>query len=199
MNLEDYRVVFSAVGLIGVLLFTSPALSLVVHLPGPEKFSELYILGPGHMASDYPLDVSADESYMVYLGVGDHLGSSAYYGVIAKFRNQSEPLPNSTSGVASPLESLYEYRAFLEDGKSWEAPLTFSFLDVRFSENQSLIEGMMINGVEFNVDKAASWDVNGTGYYYQIFFELWLYDAKADLMQFHNRFVDLWLNMTVPV
>jgi len=199
MNLEDYRVVFSAVGLIGVLLFTSPALSLVVHLPGPEKFSELYILGSGHMASDYPLDVSADESYMVYLGVGNHLGSSACYGVIVKFRNQSEPLPNSTSGVASPLESLYEYRVFLEDGKSWEAPLTFSFLDVRFSENQSLIEGMMINGVEFNVDKTASWDVNGTGYYYQIFFELWLYDAKADLMQFHNRFVDLWLNMTAPV
>jgi hypothetical protein len=199
MNLEDYRVVFSAVGLIGVLLFASPALSLVLRWPSGEKFSELYVVGPEYMAIDYPLDVRANESYTVNLGVVNHLGSSAYYGVIVKFRNQSEPLPNSTSGVASPLESLYEYRVFLEDGKSWEAPLAFSFLDVRFSENQSLVEGMMINGVEFNVDKAASWDVNGTGYYYQIFFELWLYDTKADLMQFHNRFVDLWLNMTAPV
>ena len=199
MNLEDYRVVFSVFGLIGVLLFASPALSLVVHLPIGEKFSELYVLGPGHMASDYLLDVRADESYTVYLGVGNHLGSSAYYKVAVKLRNQSEPLPNSTSGVASPLGSLYEYRVFLEDGKSWEAPLTFSFLDVRFSENQSLVGGMMINGVEFNVNKAASWDVNGTGYFYQIFFELWLYDVKAGLMQFHSRFVDLWLNVTVPV
>jgi hypothetical protein len=199
MKFEDYRVIFTVVGLVGVLLFASPGLALVLHLPAGEKFSELYILGPGHLAEDYPFNVTEGVDYLVYVGVVNHLGSSTYYVLQVKFRNETEPLPDSASGVASPLESLYEYRVFLEDGKSWEAPLTFSFSNVSSSENQSSIRGLIINGVNFNINEAASWDVNDTGYYYQIFLELWIYDAKADFMQFNDRFVALWLNMTVPV
>jgi hypothetical protein len=54
----------------------------------------------------------------------------------------------------------------------------------------------MINDVTFNVDKLASWDVNGTGYYYQLFMELWIYNVEPAAFEFHNRFVGLWLNMT---
>ncbi|MCK4474460.1 DUF1616 domain-containing protein, partial [Candidatus Bathyarchaeota archaeon] len=78
MKLEDCKVLFSVVGLAGVLLLASPTFSLVWHLPGGEKFSELWVLGPGHMAEDYPFNVRANESYSVYVGVGNHMGSSAY-------------------------------------------------------------------------------------------------------------------------
>jgi len=197
LKLEDYKVVFAAVGLVGILLFASPTLSLVLHLPSGEKFSELWVLGPGHMAEDYPFNVKANVSYLVYLGVGNHLGSSAYYVAYVKFRNQSEALPNATAGTPSPLLPLYEYRIFLQNEKNWEMPLAFSFSNVsRFSENMSLVGSLMVNGVAFNVDKLASWDVKNKGYYYQIFVELWIYSEESEGFEFHNRFVGLWLNMT---
>ena len=196
LKLEDYRVVFVAAGLIGVLLFASPTVGLVLHLPGGERFSELWVLGPGHMAEDYPFNVTAGVSYLVYVGVGNHLGSSSYYLVYVKFRNQTEPLPNATAGTPSPLSPLYEYRVVVQDGKTWEAPLTFSFSRVSRFENKCLVEALTINDVMFAVDELAMWDVNGTGYYYQLFLELWIYSLESESFQFHNRFVSRWLNMT---
>ena len=196
LKIEDYKVVFASVGLIGVLLFASPTLGLVLRLPGGERFSELWVLGPGHMAEDYPFNVGADVNYLVYVGVGNHMGCSAYYVVYVKFRNQTESLPNATAGTPSPLPPLFEFRIFVEDGKSWEAPLRFLFSNVSFSENRSFVGGLMINGVTFNVDKVASWDVENNGYYFQLFMELWIYNVEFQAFEFHNRFVGLWLNMT---
>jgi len=195
-KIEDYKVAFAAIGLIGTLLFASPTLGLVLHLPRGEKFSELWVLGPRHMAEDYPFDVKAGISYSVYVGVGNHMGSSAYYVVYMKFRNQSEPLPNATAGTPSPLPPLYEYRVFLQDGKSWETPLTFLFSGVSFVANYCTVESLIINGVAFRVDKSVSWDAEDSGYYYQLFIELWIYNAESGTFQFHNRFVSVWLNMT---
>lgn len=196
MKLEDYKVVFAAVGLVGVLLFGSPALGLVVHLPSGEKFSELWVLGSGQLAEDYPFNVRENESYLVYLGVNNSLSSSAYYEVIVKFRNESEPLPNETTGVPSSLPPLYEYRVFLQDGQSWEQPLNFSFSQVSAAQNQSVVGGLTVNGVTLSVDKHAVWDDEGSGYFYELFMELWIYNVASDAFQFHDRFVGLWLNMT---
>jgi len=191
VNLEDYRVVFAVSGLILILVSSAPTLSLVLPFSGGECFSELWILGPNHMAEDYPFNVVNNTVYNVFLGIGNHMGSSAYYMVYVKFRNQSEPLPNATAGTHSPLNATAEYRIFLQGGESWEAPLTFSFLG-----NQSLIQSLIVNNVEFAVNKTALWDGENNGYYYQLFLELWIYDAESDAFQYHNRFVGIWLNMT---
>jgi len=191
LKLEDYKAIFAVASLAGILLFASPTLSLVLRMQGGERFSELWILGSGHMAEDYPFNVRADVDYLVYVGVGNHMGSSAYYVVYVKFRNQSEALPNATAGTPSPLNATAEYRIFLQGGESWEAPLTFSFLG-----NQSLIQSLIVNNVEFAVNKTALWDGENNGYYYQLFLELWIYDAESDEFQYHNRFVGIWLNMT---
>ncbi len=196
MKLEEYKLIVIAVGLIGVLLVASPVLGMLVRLPSGEKFSELYVLGQGHMAEGYPFNVVKGQNYSVYVGVGNHVGSLAYYVLYVKFRNLNEPLPNATLGVPSSLQPLYEYRVVLEDGKSWEAPLRFSFSNVSFSENRSFVGSLMINGVTFNVDKSVSWDVENNGYYYQLFMELWIYNVEFQAFEFHNRFVGLWLNMT---
>ena len=196
LELEDCKVLFCVVGLAGVLLLASPTLSLVWRLPGGERFSELWVLGPGHMAEDYPFNVTADESYSVYVGVENHMGSSAYYAAYVKFRNQSESLPNVTAGTPSPLSPLYEYRVFLEDGETWEAPVTFSFSGISFFENRSLVERFIVDDDVFGVDKSALWDEENNGYFYQLFIELWIYKAESDAFEFHNRFVGVWLNMT---
>ena len=54
MKLDDYKLIFVAVGLIGALLIASPLLAGAIRLPGGEQFSELYLLGPDLMAENYP-------------------------------------------------------------------------------------------------------------------------------------------------
>jgi len=197
MNLEEYRTVFAVSCLILVLIGSAPALSLVVPFHGGgERFSELWVLGPGRMAEDYPFNVKAGESYLIYVGVGNHMGSSAYYVIYVKFRSQIEPLPNATAGTPSPLPPLFEFRLSIEDGKSWDAPVTFSFSDVSFSENITRVGKLTVNGVCFNADKSVPWDSENKGYYYQLFLELWIYSLESESFQFHNRFVGIWLNMT---
>jgi hypothetical protein len=182
--------------LVGVLGFTVPSAMLFVHLPGGERFSELYVLGPGHMAEGYPFNVSAGKDYLVYLGVGNHLGRAAYYEVAVKLRNSTEPLPNATSGTPSPLPALYSYDVFLTDGQTWEDALNFGFDDVVFGLNVSSVGRLRVNGAWANVNESAAWDSVNGGYYFQVFVELWLYDAASNSFGFHNRFVSLWLNMT---
>ena len=197
MNLGEYRTVFTVGGLILVLVASAPTVSLFLpfSIEG-ERFSELWVLGSGHMAEDYPFDVKADLSYLVYVGVGNHMGSSMYYNVVVKFRNQSEPLPNATAGTPSPLPLLYEYRVFLGDGEGWEIPVTFSFSGVSFFDNRSFVEVFKVDELAFGVDKVALWNAESDGYYYQVFIELWIYNAESDRFHYHNRFVNRWLNMT---
>ena len=126
MKLEGYKLVFVAVGLIGVLLIATPALGGVIRLPGGEQFSELYLLGPDQMAENYPFDIAVGQNYSVYVGVGNQLGSSAYYVLYAKFSNQTDQMPNATLGTPSILQPLYEYRFSIQDSMNWESLLTFS-------------------------------------------------------------------------
>jgi len=184
------------VGLIGVLLIASPALADVIHLPGGEKFSELYLLGPDHMAENYPFNIVAGQNYSVYVGVGNHLGSSAYYVLYVKLGNQTDLLPNATPGTPSSLQPLYEYRFSIQESMNWESPLTFSVSNASISGNNSQINTLQLNGDAFNVDKPAMWDSNSTTFTYQLFFELWRYNIQSSSIQFDNRFVDLQLNLT---
>jgi hypothetical protein len=192
----DYKYVFMVVGLIGVIIFSVPSALVLVRLPSGERFSELYVLGPSHMTEGYPFSVSAGPEYRVYLGVGNHMGESEYYRVVVKFRNASEPLPNATEGVASSLYELCAYNVFLSDGQVWEGALNFSFSDVTFGQDVVSVGRMRFNDAWVNVDKSAVWDETNNGFYYQLFFELWIYNATVSGFQFHNRWVGLWLNMS---
>lgn len=196
MKLENYRVAFIALGLIGILAFASPTLSLVVHLPSGEKFSELWVLGPGQMAQDYPFNVTADQNYLVYLDVGNHMGSSTYYVVYVKFGNETDALPNDTLGTPSPLSPLYEYRLFLQDNENWTAPLNFSFSGVTFSNDTCAVKALTMNNVSFNVNSSTTWDNENQGYFYKLFIELWVYNADSNTVIYNSRFLSLWLNQT---
>ncbi|MEM2147846.1 MAG: DUF1616 domain-containing protein [Candidatus Bathyarchaeia archaeon] len=196
MNFADVKLayVFSCIAL--SLIILSPTLAHVVSWPEGEKFSELWILGPNRMAEGYPFNVSAGMLYRIYLGVGNHLGKSAYYKVYVKLRNQSEPLPNSTAGVPSPLEPIYEFHVFLADNSTWEREISFSFEQVSFNGNVCRIGGLMFDGHYAAVDKGAVWDAERNGFFIQLFFELWLYNADISDFEFHNRYVNLWFNMS---
>jgi hypothetical protein len=203
MNLNDYKLVFVAVGLIGVLLIATPVLVDVIRLPGlPDdaQFSELYLLDSDHRAENYPFNIVAGENYSVYVDVGSQLGSSAYYVLYVKFGNATDLLSNATIGSArlgapDSLQPLYEYRFSIQNGMNWESLLNFSVFNASISGLNSQINILQINGVAFNVDKPAFWDSNTATFKYQLLFELWIYDSQSDAILYNGRFVDLQLNL----
>jgi hypothetical protein len=142
------------------------------------------------------LDVEANEEIVFHIGVGNRMGRSSYYVLYMKLGGQDETFSNATTGIPSPLAPLYEYRLFVQNGENWEGSLNFSISSISILENQLLVKVVRTNNVVHNVDKLTSWDVKNNGYYYYLFFELWIYNLELEVLQFHNRFVGIWLNMT---
>ena len=196
MKLGDYKLIFVAVGLIGVLLIASPAIAGAIRPPGGEQFSELYLLGPNQMAENYPSNIAVGQNYSVYVNVGNHVGSSAYYVLYVKLANATNQLPNNSLGTPSPLVPLYEYRFSITDGANWESLLRFSVPNAAISGNNSQINTLTINDATLSIDKSAVWDSNSTTFSYQLFFELWLYSEQTGSIEFNDRYVNLQLNLT---
>ena len=196
-TLEDCEILFMLTSLLGAFIILSPALVLILPSQTGEKFSELYILDSNHMAENYPHNVVSSENYKIYLGIGNHMGSSAYYVLYVKLRNQTESLPNSTDGTPSSLSAIYEYRTLLVKNEVWEVPLNFSFRDISFYGNKCIVGILTLNGLDLQVYKSILWNQENKGYFFEIFFELWIYNPESSGFSFHNRFVGLWLNMTV--
>ena len=196
MKLGDYKLIFIAAALIGSLLITSPAISGAIRLPEGEHFSELYLLGPNQMAENYPYNIAVGENYSVYVNVGNHLGSLAYYVLYVKLGNETDQLPNSTTGTPSPLAPLYEYRFSIPDTTNWQSLLKFSVTNAAIQATNSQINTLQINDVLHNVDKPAIWNSNSTTFTYRLFFELWIYNVQKGSVEFNDRYVSLQLNLT---
>ncbi len=145
------------------------------------------------MLEDYPFNVSRDEVYSIYLGVDNHRGALESYVVYVKLRNQSEA--SLDSAVPSSVRRLFEYRVFLEDGRSWETQMRFSFANISFFDNRSFLRDLVINDSTFSVNKTALWNDENLGHYYQLLMELWLYNTTSGDLEY-NRSTSIWLNMT---
>lgn len=198
MNLEDYRTIFIGASLVLMLIAASPGLGVVIpFFRGGERFSELWILGPAHTAEDYPFNVRIGEMEQVFVRIGNHMERSAYYVLYVKLRNQTQAAPSSKTSTPSPIIPLYAYRVFVADGETWETPLTFLFLEASHSGVLLNITKISINDVIFdNINYLSSWDSENLGFYYQLFFELWVYDYSVSDFRYRNPFVGIWLNMT---
>ncbi|XHH09895.1 MAG: DUF1616 domain-containing protein [Candidatus Bathyarchaeia archaeon] len=183
--------------MISLTLISSFTLLQIVKLPVGEKFSELYLLGPQKMAQDLPFNIAPGQNYTVYLGVGNHLDTATYYCCIVKIRNQTEPAATQTN--PSMLVSLYNYRTLLQNDANSTVPLCFFFSEVSFSNNQSILKTLIINDNKLSLDKSALFDQENSGYYYQIFVELWALNPVNRVFEYQNRFVYFWLNATSNV
>jgi len=197
MNLNEYRMAFAAVSLILILLATVPTLNLVLSFPsGSAQFSEFWVLGPNHVMADYPFNVQLNKPYQVFVGVRNRMDSTLHYLIYVKFRNQTQPLPDPLNSVPSSLPPLYEYHAYVKDEGTWETPLAFSILSASRTGTSASVSDISINDVVFSVNSSTIWDTERNGFHYEIFLELWLYNATLMSFQYHNRFVGFWLNMT---
>ena len=205
LGVREYGLLYWVVVGVLALLVASPVLSRVLVYPRTEFFTELWILDTDHGARNYPFNITRNENYSIYLGIGNRLGYCAYYMVQVKFRNQSQPAPTSFGPIEnrapSNLTSLFNITAFVADEQVLEIPLTFSF-DYNYDESLSRVEfsGLRLNNMWLNMtDYTISWDSEKSEFRGFLFFELWLYNASASFFQYHGRFVSLRFNMTIPV
>jgi len=197
MNDKVHRDWFIIGTLALMLVAASPTLAMFIHLPSnSDKFSEIWLLGPGHKAEDYPFNIIVNENYSIFLGVRNHLGYSAYYRVCVKFRNQTQPLPVASNATPSTQPLLHEFNFFVSNGEAWETLLEFEILDAQRSNSTMFLKSLSINDVTFFVNSFSEWSKTRNGFYYQLFFELWLYNMESQNFQYHNRFVAIWLNAT---
>jgi hypothetical protein len=204
VNLKEYKVLLLVVTAVLALLVASPALQRLLVYPQTEFFTEMWLLDSEHKTENFPFNIKSNRNYTIFLGVGNQLGSCAYYSIQVKFRNQTQPAADSFTRTASSLPLLYSIAVFVADKGTWELPITFSFA-YTYSEdpfNASLskvnVNNIMLNGATLNLeDFSATWDPEKSVFFGNLFFELWIYNDAVGGFTYHERFNDLKFNMTV--
>ena len=199
MNIKEYGVLFWIVVGVLALLVASPALQRLLIYPQTEFFTELWLLGPEHKGENYPFNITRNENYNVFLGVANHLGHGAYYVVQVKFRNLTQSGADSFNRTSSSLPSLYSIAAIVADKETWELPVVFSF-DYAYDVNVSQVyfNRVMFNDVVLDLNgSSAAWDPQRSGFFGNLFFELWIYNDTIGNFQYHERYTDLKFNMTI--
>jgi len=201
MNFQEYKVLFVVVIIVSALLVASPALQRLLVLPRTDFFTEMWLLGPEHKAENFPFNVTSNERYTGFLGIGNNLGYCAYYLIQVKFRNQTQPAADSFNHMSSSLSSLYSVTAFVADKETWEIPISFSFDYAYDNYNETLLEvrfkELKFNDVGLNINGYTSvWNPQGRVFFGNLFFELWIFNDSVGSFQYHDRYVGLGFNMT---
>jgi len=201
LNLKEYKVLLLVFTSVSALFAASPALQRLLVYPQTDFFTEMWLLDPNHMTENFPFNITRNGKYSIFLGIGNHLGSCSYYSIQVKFRNQSQSAADSFNRKGSSLPPLHSISAFVADKEELEILISFSFNYVQDSHNETLSQVrflyMTFNDSVLNLnDYAAVWDAEKSGFFGNLFFELWIYNGTVGVFQYHERFTGLWLNMT---
>jgi len=204
VNLQEYKVLLLVVTATLALFVASPALQRLLVYPQTEFFTEMWLLGPEHKAENFPFNITSNTNYNIFLGLGNHLGSCAYYSIQVKFRNQTQPAADSFTRTASSLPPLHSITALVADKGTWESPVTFSFAytysedPVNATFSKVKVNSIVLNGATLDVEGfSANWDAERNGFFAYLFFELWIYNDVTGGFRYHERYTSLRFNMTV--
>jgi hypothetical protein len=83
-----------------------------------------------------------------------------------------------------------------KNARAWETPITIKIMNASIQGNTMVAESVSVNDKASQVVYSSIWDSEYSWFYFQFFFELWLYSSTGSSFQFHDRFVGIWLNMT---
>ncbi len=197
MGLERYKTIILVISAAAALLIASPVLQQLLSSSQAESLTEFWLLGPNHGA-DYPSNVTSGQSYRLYLGASNHLGSSAYYVAEIKFANQTQSSPDSFNHTYSTQPALSSLTFFVAQNESYELPVDLS-LQYRVNDKTSTIldiNSITINDEEISTNSTTiAFDSARNGFYGNLIFELWIYNGTTSSFQYHERYVNLWLKL----
>jgi uncharacterized membrane protein len=198
VGLQQYKISLLIVTVVLALFVASPALQQITAVPQTDHITEFSVLGSYHNAT-YPYNVTDGQNYHLFFDVSNHLGYCAYYVIQVKFRNETQSAPDSFNYTNSDQPSLGDITFFVADKEAVEIPVDIS-LDYNHNPyNASYVDvnGIAVNGEELNANSVSiAWNPLKTGFYGNLFFELWIYNNTEQALQYHQRYVSLWLNMT---
>jgi hypothetical protein len=197
MRLSQYKTVILVVTTALALLIASSSIQQLLVYPQTDNLTEFWMFGPNHDAS-YPGNVTADQTYRIYLDVTNHLGSAAYYNVEMQFRNQTQSGAGSFNRTSSDLPALSSIAMVAADNQTAEAALDISFQYHVASGDASTLymDNVTVNG--FTLDASATtitYDKDKGGFYGNLVFELYIYNGTTNAFQYHQRYLSLWLKM----
>ena len=190
---SEYKTIFLAVGLIGILLLSYPSLILFLKPSNDTQFSELYLLGSDKKAQNYPFNIIPNKEYSVFAGLTNHLQKTTYYMVSIKLLNTIDPLPKQAT---NPQQPLYTIRFILAPEQKTETLLKFSIEQLIFSNTEATIIDFNINGQTHQVNKSTVWDSTKSTFAYNLVFELSIYQENTETFEYQNQFVSLNFNAT---
>jgi hypothetical protein len=196
MGLSRYRTFILVVTAALALLVASPSIQQLIVYPQSDTLTEFWMFGPNHDAA-YPSNVTQDQTYRIYLDVTNHLSSAAYYNVEIKFRNQTQPAPDSFNRTSSNLPALGNIAIAAAENSTSEVQLDISFQYHTDTPTGTLyMENVTVNG--FAQDASATtiaWDEAKGGFFGNLVFELYLQNSTTNTFQYHQRYLSLWLKM----
>ncbi len=195
MSLENHKILYFTVTAILAFLIASPALQHFLVYPQTEFFTELWLLGPEQKAENYPYNITQNTNNRVYLGLSNHLGECSYYLVEVKLRNQNTSGPDNFQRTPSALPSLYSFNIVVADNQTVQIPVNFSF-DYSSVDSQINFNRLTINDAPINLNGySTTYNTTTKEYFGKIVFELYLYNSTLGNFKYHERFVDLRLNI----
>ena len=171
----------------------APSLIMLFPQQDGQQFSEFWLLGPGHSAQDYPSNVSVGSTYKVYLNVQSHWRYLAYYSINIRLENMTIPLGSVNSEAND--QPLTKFKFFLKQDTTWEKEMDFSFENVSFIGNSSLVSGFTINDRKITVDKSSIFDERTSAYRYRLVFELWTYNLAESMLEY-NEYLGIMLTLS---
>lgn len=127
-----------------------------------QRYSELGILGPQKTIGGYPSNLLANQTFLLYLYIGNHEGAVGYYQVQVKLGNQSTVISNVTSAQA-PL--IYSYSYVLDDNQNATFPINLAINQTGINE-RIIFELWSYNETALDFSYTGLWNqlwVNVTG------------------------------------
>jgi uncharacterized membrane protein len=94
--------------LIICIIITVSLIAYVIITPKQgERFTEFYVLGPNHLASDYPTNLSAGRNATAVLGVINHEDAFRYYSIEVWLSNQTTSYNTTTQTNETTYHNLW--------------------------------------------------------------------------------------------
>ena len=169
-----------------------------------DHFFSMWILGSNGLTENYfpsnNPNLIPGEQVNWTLGVYNHMSALEYVVVRVKLLNSTEISPNELTGVASPVQGIFEFARVLVSNETWTIPFPWDIVDSTSVNGVVLITGLSINGtmITANLAQAAG------GLNFRFVFELWFYDQTAGNLAFswstptstYSAWTQLWFNAT---
>jgi uncharacterized membrane protein len=197
MGLQRYKTTILVITAAAALLIASPLLQQLLSSTQAESLTEFWLLGPNHGA-DYPSNVTSGQNYRLYLDASNHLGSSAYYVTEIKFANQTQSSPDSFNHTCSTQPALSSLTFFVAQNETYELPIDIS-LEYQVNDKTPTIIDMSsitVNGEQISTNSTTiTFDYDKNSFYGNLIFELWMYNGTTNSLQYHERYVNLWLKL----